>query len=493
MKINYKITVLAIVSSLVVYFGFTSCEEFYDVKPGDKIKPGENYKNAIDASLASEGVYSLFQDIVPQMVLVNELLSDNAEITQNSDEDLKDIYYHRVDENNKYSDPAGYYKIIIAANEALANIESIKEKDGDYSQIFYQIHFSNLVGMRTWAYLNLVKLYGEAAYFTDNMDQLPDNITLEYWDRNRVLDQLLVDMDTVYTSFGAYGGSEYWGENFMDNALIIGEIFLEKQDYENAAMYLMGAMGGAAYGTQYKVSNVFLRDKWVDIFKDSHSQDEEVMNAVPFSFTNDQLNPLYEWTAYNREYIIRPTKIIRDLFDNQITNGDEIGDEYRGVGVSYDTIDNELVIKKHNLELSFVASSDVIIYRAGDAHLMLAEALNRLGLHDDAMLIVNDGLPSLPGWSSNMGIRGRVYLQNLNIPAGVADSTNYVEDVIMEERMLELAFEGKRWTDLMRVARRRGSDYLANRVAAKYDDPAIAEEVRNYLMDETNWYLPFKK
>jgi len=64
----------------------------------------------------------------------------------------------------------------------------------------------------------------------------------------------------------------------------------------------------------------------------------------------------------------------------------------------------------------------------------------------------------------------------------------------LEERALELAFEGKRWFDLMRVARRRNDPaFLANTVAAKYSNPAVAERVKQVLSDENNWYLPTVK
>jgi hypothetical protein len=70
----------------------------------------------------------------------------------------------------------------------------------------------------------------------------------------------------------------------------------------------------------------------------------------------------------------------------------------------------------------------------------------------------------------------------------------YIEDLIMQERSLELAFEGKRWFDLVRIANRRGDPaYLADKVAAKFEDPSTAEQVRNKLMDPNNWYLPVPK
>jgi hypothetical protein len=74
------------------------------------------------------------------------------------------------------------------------------------------------------------------------------------------------------------------------------------------------------------------------------------------------------------------------------------------------------------------------------------------------------------------------------------DRTEYIEDLIMNERAMELAFEGHRWFDLVRVANRRGKpEYLADKVAAKFDDPAIAEQVHAKLMNTANWYLPLRK
>jgi len=47
---------------------------------------------------------------------------------------------------------------------------------------------------------------------------------------------------------------------------------------------------------------------------------------------------------------------------------------------------------------------------------------------------------------------------------------------------------------LIRVALRRGNPaYLADKVAAKFSDPAKAAEIKNKLMVESNWYLPYKK
>ena len=74
------------------------------------------------------------------------------------------------------------------------------------------------------------------------------------------------------------------------------------------------------------------------------------------------------------------------------------------------------------------------------------------------------------------------------------DTINAVEDLICDEMALELAFEGSRWYDLMRLARHKnaaglygsnfGGQWLARKLAFK--QPAVD------LTVESNWYLPFK-
>ena len=66
-----------------------------------------------------------------------------------------------------------------------------------------------------------------------------------------------------------------------------------------------------------------------------------------------------------------------------------------------------------------------------------------------------------------------------------------VEDLIIDEGALELAFEGSRFSDLARVAIRRGDPtFLAKRVAKRGGDMDMG--LYNFLSRSSkNWYLPF--
>ena len=114
-------------------------------------------------------------------------------------------------------------------------------------------------------------------------------------------------------------------------------------------------------------------------------------------------------------------------------------------------------------------------------------------------------------WYRSKGIRARAAMPNLDLPGitygpGTANGYGTVmtgfdvdpvlfEDKIIDEAALELAFEGERWSDLTRIARRRNDpSFLADKIydkLVKAGNPN-AGAARAKLMDPKNWYLPFK-
>ena len=94
-------------------------------------------------------------------------------------------------------------------------------------------------------------------------------------------------------------------------------------------------------------------------------------------------------------------------------------------------------------------------------------------------------------WYRNGGLRGRAYLERAPV---YGDSLISIENNLIEEAALELAFEGNRWGDLVRVAIHRNDPaFLADKIYAKLNAQGNAEAsaVRTKLMSQENWYLPF--
>jgi tetratricopeptide (TPR) repeat protein len=119
-----------------------------------------------------------------------------------------------------------------------------------------------------------------------------------------------------------------------------------------------------------------------------------------------------------------------------------------------------------------------IFYRYADVLLMKAEAINQLDKPLDASRLVKV-------------IRDRANAFDFN---GTMDSTSKsgMEDYILQERQREFAFEGKRWYDVLRNAKRnnyQGITYLM-KMAAQSVPSDRQQAALNKLKDKNSHYMP---
>jgi hypothetical protein len=342
---------------------------------------------------------------------------------------------------------------------------------------------------------------------------------------------------------------------FINKQIVAGQLYLWKGDYRKAAVAFKAVMeaGGTgdvntnriAYGSKadnndLAVGYVRYREWDENMLVDNNSQgwrsifarsEDKLFNYewiwyLPFNKSFKPVDPFINlFSNRGGNYLLKPSQYAMDKWNSQVQKNDFTYDA-RGKVFSWRMLNNQPVIMKYlynyldekslaptNL---FEKSGKWFLYRAASLHLDFAEAANRDAHQSLAYALLNQGLTTIPNkitnegnpynfdarksdnpkitgdWCTNAGIRGRA---NLYSPVVTGDSTLFIEDQVISEAGLEMAYEGRRWPDLLRIALRRNdpaflADKIYNKLVSEHN-PAAAD-VKARLMNKDNWYLPFK-
>ncbi|GHV10211.1 membrane protein [Bacteroidia bacterium] len=483
-----------VVAGLIL--AFAACEDFLDTKPLDKMVEEDFWKTRSDVQSVLLASYEAMtsDDFMERIMIGGEFRSDNVQtIKGRTDQKLIDIMNVNVQVDNDLLKWKTFYTIINYCNRVLDRAPKIRDIDPDYTAGMLEVDLGEARAIRALAYFYLVRIYRDVPYIDFPYDDDTQPFQIEQTPGDELIDHIIADLkqaenEVVVTHGSGFAGSQMrqytkgrftkssvralladallWkasglpegqrAETYqqcvdvctaIENSIYSVEAFNLKQDLDGSELVLIpnrgeGIMGEGSTSNSYAM--VFYYENSVESLLEFQFDSRNSNTKVPFYYgrvgeaahvyASPLVDAIFEGPADVRHY---------DSFHQ--TGGDTklyYIDKY----VSRTRISNEPADYNYKTEAN-AKLVNWILYRVPDVNFMKAEALIELGSASDLtqalMLISQIFERSNPGAAP---------LSSADYPTQSA-----MRALLLLERRREFLFEGKRWFDLVRMARREGN------------------------------------
>jgi starch-binding outer membrane protein, SusD/RagB family len=388
------------------------CDSALSTEPVDRIPADKSIVDAPTARAALVGAYDALQALSyygRTFQVLNDLSSDNAEHVGTFQ------YLGQVDRNQLQADNTAVTNVWIAIYEAVARVNLILEKvpgvtgltDAQKNQIVGEAYF-----LRALHYHNLVKLWGDVPMPLAPLESPADAAQLTRTPKAQVYTQILDDLakaeQSITTAKQARQASLGAVRALRARVMLYMENWQGALDAANAVQ----AMG-------YSLPPLF-----ESLFTDDGTDTPEDVFRV--SFTPQEYNELGYYYLFDGRWEVSPTA---DLYAAYSAN-----DRRRAITVGKDGGDYE-----GTKFPTTIGGEDLHVIRFAEVLLIKAEALARLNRLGEAVTEYNK-------------IRLRAGLAPHALGTDVTGQADVLA-AIWNERRLELALEGDRWSDLVRTGR----------------------------------------
>jgi hypothetical protein len=490
MKKNILISFL-LLSSL---FLLNSCNDWLSVLPENEQVIDEYWtsKEEVESVLASGYVY--LRNAVPYLIEWGELRGGCI-----YKDDVNNLQTFQVspDEDGLCS-WAPLYKVIGMANAVLANAEAVQQRDETFDTAVMNSLMTEAYFLRALCYFYLVRNWRDAPLILDPYENDQASYEKAKSSEAEIVVQIKADINAALgTGAAKIKFDEDWKTKGRATKwalqALLADVCLWSEDYAGAVISCNEILTATS-----SFRPVFVSDptKWYEMYYPGNSNEsifEIQYNQKDYSQTNNLASqfgrgiPTYLYTDRMLQDFIAETSetgiedAVRTIYGGYLPSGGASAYEksnfgyvwkYSGIGVQ-DQVRNSTDEQDPNY----------IIYRVADIMLMKAEAL-----------VLNSN--SAEGWAVAVGlvnqVRARSRLPEIN-PVLEEIGEGDLLELILYERKMELAAEGKRLYDVLRFGKRNGFQYrerfLINEVA-EYNNTANSAWIRSVLMNDDALYLP---
>ena len=448
---------------------FYSCEDSLRILPPDGRVKEEYWKSKEDVSATLMAAYKALAMNDEKFFYYGELRADMLEADVNLSNGLRDIMKSNIYPSNELTNWRSFYTVINYCNSVLKYSPEVKSIDGTFTDYKFDLFNAEAIFLRSLSYFYLVRAFKDVPfilypYDTDAQNFFPEKTPGEvildsiYNQLTRILPQIPEEHETEDKTRGrATRGAVH---------ALLADIALWKFDYQ-------ACIDNVEFIEQSEIYGLVPGSDWFTIFSEGNTV--EGIFELQFDSRLGQNNSLFDITTSTNNNLLASTyaaQVLSPVLSKEVIRGNGSITDKRVIWK---------YIGKEPDGISFRSGSDLkscnwIVYRMADVLLMKAEALSQLGAYDEALSIVNE-------------IRARAFLETYTT---YQQNPAAFEDLIMDERARELAFEGKRWFDLLRMGTRNDFERKSKLIEVIIENvPATQKRVlATKLSNPYGWYLP---
>lgn len=504
-------TLAAMLSAVALFAG---CDDFLNILPLNEIVLENYWTNEDDVEACVSSCYSAMakDDFVKLAFVWGEFRSDNIVRGLGTSNEEIEILEGNIQPSHSITHWNTFYNVINLCNTVMHYAPEVLDKDPDFNESEWQALQSEVLAIRALCYFYLARTFRDVPLVLEPTIDDNTGYQQKVTPHDELLEQIVNDLKTAEQ----YAVKRYSQEDYNKGRItqvavqaILADVYLWMEDYDNCILYcdkvidakiaeaeeeqmrydglypLIGnrkensaAETHEAYNAIFGTGNSF-----ESLFELQFVENQQYNNIIPGYFGNVNANVgaisaaafICDGATSGNELFSRNDLRAIENFDAKATSFYPI----RKYVVN--RLDNQDKVTYRSLNLS-----NWIFYRLTDVMLMEAEALTERSGGEESDMRRAFGLVSSVYNRANIG---QVARDTLTFDA--YNSLAKMESLVLEERQRELMFEGKRWFDLVRKARREGSNgAMLDLAKRKYTYP---DAVKSKWIKPDMLYLPINE
>lgn len=468
---------------LLAAFG-TSCNKWLDQKPQDGVVSDDFWKTKEQVQAGVIGCYASLlgspsgvndRSLAEYLFLWGELRADMVSPATSITTDEKDVVNVNILPTNALANWSAVYRTINYCNTVIDKAPQVLEYDKTFTQAELNGYIAEAKGLRSLMYFYLVRTFGDVPLVLRSTDTDEDIQPVAKTSKETILDQLVIDLtDAEQKALESYGSTQSNAGRLTKYSIeaILADVYLWMEKYQQSIDVCDKIISSNRF------SLVPGNSGWYSTLYYGGNSTESIFE---FQFDAQKLNTFYTVFAGSRKRLVAAEKAMEDIFT--VDYNDETQYDLRGAGAAIRTSDNT-IWKFIGINATTIRQQDAsyahwFVYRYADVLLLKAEACAQVNRGQDALDLIKT-------------IRDRAHALPATARTPAASDAGEVAEYVLEERAREFAYEGKRWYDLLRHAKRNNYSnisYLLNTIAGTVPADRQQSALVKY-QDHNSHYLP---